>query len=138
MVGDQFFDQRAIASVCSVFSAFALLLSCMGLYGVAAYSITRRTQEIGVRFALGALRRDIARLFLAESCTIILIGLAAGLPCAWLLASLVRALLFGIQPADPLTLTVSAGVLSFVCLAASILPLRNAFQIHPADALRGE
>lgn len=138
MVASQYFDQRAIASLCSIFSFFALFLSCMGLYGVAAYSISRRTQEIGVRFALGALRTDVARLFLKESFGITLVGLSIGAPAALALASLVRTLLFGVEPADPLTLAIAAIALAVACLAASALPLRKAFRIDPAEALRGE
>lgn len=134
----QSFDQRAIASLCSAFSIFALLLSCMGIYGVAAYSISRRTQEIGVRFALGAVRSDVAGLFLRESGWITACGLFIGIPSALALASFIRKLLFGIEPADPATLIVAAAALTVACLAAAALPLRKAFQIDPAEALRGE
>lgn len=137
-IAAQSFDQRAIASLCSAFSGFALLLSCMGLYGIAAYSISRRTQEIGVRVALGALRRDVAALFLRESCWITALGLAAGIPAALALASLIQKLLFGIEPADPTTIAVSSVVLAGVCLLAAALPLRKAFSVDPAEALRGE
>jgi predicted permease len=137
-VAAQYFDQRAIASLCSGFGAFALLLSCMGIYGVAAYAISRRTQEIGVRVALGALRTDVAALFLRETCWISAIGLAIGIPAALALASFVRTLLFGVEPGDPVTLSISAMTLSAVCLAAAALPLRDAFRVDPAEALRGE
>ncbi|MCU1295162.1 MAG: putative Permease [Bryobacterales bacterium] len=138
LVSNQSFNERAITALCSIFSIFALLLSCMGLYGVVAYSISRRTQEIGVRFAIGASRPDVARLFLKESCALILSGLAVGIPAALALAWLVRTMLFGVEPADPSVITLAAAALTLACLTASALPLRRAFAIDPAEALRGE
>ncbi len=138
LVLNQYFDQRAITALCSLFSIFALGLSCMGVYGVAAYSISRRTQEIGVRFALGAGRRDVADLFMRESLALICAGLLVGIPAALALASLIKAILFGIAPTDPYTILAAAATLAFVCVGTSMLSLRKAFAVNPVEALRGE
>lgn len=138
LVLNQYFDQRAITALCSLFSIFALGLSCMGVYGVAAYSISRRTQEIGVRFALGAGRRDVAGLFLRESLVLICAGLVVGIPAALSLASLVKAILFGVAPTDPYTVLAAAATLAIVCVGTSMLSLRKAFAVNPVEALRSE
>ncbi|HXN99722.1 MAG TPA: ABC transporter permease [Candidatus Acidoferrales bacterium] len=121
-----------------IFAAVALLLAVVGIFGVMSYLVGRRTQEIGVRMALGATRGKVLRMILGEGLRVVLVGVALGLIEALLLGRLVKSLLFGIQPADPLTFLGSAILLTIVALAACYLPARRAMSVDPMVALRHE
>jgi putative ABC transport system permease protein len=121
-----------------VFAALALLLAAIGLYGVIAYSVAQRRAEIGVRVALGATGPAVQRLVVGEGMRLAALGLAVGLAGALLLTRLMRSLLFGVAPTDPLTLAATAALLAAVALAASWLPARRAAGTDPMIALRAE
>ena len=131
-------QRRAAAAVLAGFASAALLLAAVGLYGILAYSVTRRRREIGIRIALGALRPAIIRMILSESGSTLAVGLAAGLAAAVLLTRFLGALLYGVAPLDPATFAGVAGSLVGVGLAASWLPARRASRIDPLTALREE
>jgi putative ABC transport system permease protein len=122
----------------SLFAALALLLAACGIFGVISYSVSRRTQEIGIRVALGASRATILRMVLRETLCLTFSGVALGVPCALLAARLVRHMLFGITASDPATL--SAAVLTLVASAvlAGYVPVRRAMRVDPMVALRHE
>ena len=129
---------RSSAWLVGGFAAMALALSIVGLYGVIAYSVSRRTREIGVRMALGAERRTVYQLILREAGWLALTGVSAGLLCSIGAATLMRKLLFGVQAWDAQTLVAVAVLLSLSALAASYLPARRAASINPTQALRSE
>jgi len=110
----------------------------VGIYGVISFSVTRRTREIGVRIALGATPAGLRRLILGELVKLALFGLAAGIPAALALAHFMSGLLFAITPADPLTFTGVALLLTMVALAAGFIPARRAMRVDPMTALRCE
>jgi ABC-type antimicrobial peptide transport system permease subunit len=120
------------------FALLALLLGAAGLYGVIAYSVSRRTREIGVRMALGAQPGTVYRLILKEAGWLIAAGIAIGLVCSLAAATLLRGLLFGVRALDPETLAAVAAVLSIAALLASYIPARRAASVNPVDALRAE
>ena len=120
----------------AAFAVLALLLSCVGIYGVVSYLIGRRTQEIGVRMALGAQRRDVLLLVLSQGAKMAAIGVFAGLSAAFALTRLISGLLFGVTPYDPLTFLAVAFLLMLVTILACYISARRAFRIDPATALR--
>ncbi len=121
-----------------LFSAIALLLAAIGIFGVISFSVSRRTREIGVRMALGATPASIRHLVIGESVKLVLFGLAAGIPAALILTRFLSALLFGVTPTDPLTFIGVALLLMLVALAAAYLPARRAIRVDPIVALRCE
>ncbi len=129
---------RCSAWLVGGFAALALLLGAAGLYGVIAYSVSRRTREIGVRMALGAQPSAVHRLILREAGLLIAVGISIGLLASIAAATLLRDLLFGVRAADPETLAAVAGVLAVAALLASYIPARRAASIDPVDALRAE
>jgi predicted permease len=129
---------RASAWLAGGSAGLALLLSAVGLYGVIAYSVSRRTREIGVRMALGARRKDVLRLVLGEGARLALMGLSIGTIASLLAARWMSSLLFGVEPADRLTFVTVAVVLSLVALAACYIPARRAMRVDPMIALRHE
>jgi putative ABC transport system permease protein len=130
--------ERILGLLSTLFAALATLLAGIGLYGVLAYSVLRRTREIGVRIAIGAQKRDIARLFARESLTLVLAGLAIGAPVALGSARALKTLLFGVGPADLVTLLLSLIVLALAALLATWIPLWRAARVNPIIALRWE
>ena len=122
----------------AAFAVLALLLSCIGIYGVISYVVGQRTREIGMRMALGANRADVMRLVLGEGLKMALIGLGAGLAAALGLTRLMASQLFGVTPQDPLTFGAVAVVLMLVAVLACYLPARRAVQVDPMVALRYE
>ena len=121
-----------------LFSAIALLLAAIGIFGVISFSVSRRTREIGVRMALGATPASIRQMVLGESAKLVLFGLAAGIPAALILTHFLSALLFGITATDPLTFIGVTLLLMLVALAAAYLPSRRAIRLDPMAALRCE
>jgi putative ABC transport system permease protein len=134
--------ERLVATLSSLFGLVALALICIGLYGLMAFTVARRTAEIGIRMALGATRSEVRRLVGREAFAIVLSGLAPGLPAAWIagrLASRVLSpLLYQVTSTDPVTIGVAIGVLVLVTMAAGLLPARRAVRIDPMIALRME
>ncbi len=129
---------RSSAWLVGGFAALALLLGVVGLYGVVAYSVSRRTREIGVRMALGAQQSSVYRLILKEAGWLTGMGIGAGLVCAVAAAALMRGLLFGIRSWDVPTLAAVAVVLGAASLLASYFPARRAASVNPVEALRAE
>jgi len=121
-----------------VFAGIAVLLATIGVYGVVSYSVNQRTQEIGIRVALGAGSNDVARLVLREGLLLAGLGVAAGLAAALASTRVLRSLLFEVTPTDPATLGAVAGLLLTVALAATLLPARRATRVDPMVALRHE
>ena len=129
---------RSAAWLVGGFAVLALVLGVVGLYGVIAYSVSRRTREIGVRMALGAQRGSVYQLILSEAAWLTVIGIAAGLVCAVGAATLMRGLLFGVRSWDAATLAAVAIVLATSALLATYIPAHRAAQVNPSDALRYE
>lgn len=121
-----------------LFGILALVLAAVGLYGVTAYSVERRTNEIGVRIAMGANRGSVIRLVLRGAFLQILIGLAIGIPASIGCARLIASQLYEVQGWDPLVLAASVGSLAICALLASMIPARRAASINPVIALRVE
>jgi len=130
--------ERLIAYLASAFAFLALLLACIGLYGVLSYTVARRTQELGVRMALGARPADLTRMVIGDGSRVVLAGIAAGIVAAAMVGRLVTRLLAGVTAYDPMTFVTVAMSLILVTLAASYLPARRASRIDPATALRTE
>jgi predicted permease len=135
---DTLVRERLMAALSGFFGVIAALLAVVGLYGVIAYSVARRTNEIGVRMALGASHRNVLGMILREALLLVAVGITAGAALAILVGRTARSLLFALEPWDPITLAIAAGALAIVALAASYLPARSASRISPTAALRVE
>jgi predicted permease len=133
-----FEQERAVASLAGLFGVVALLLAAVGLYGVTAYTVAQRTQEIGIRMALGADRVRVVQMVLNGASKRVLAGLALGLPLAIGAGRLIAAKLYGVSAWDPLALSLAAGTLAVAALAAAMIPARRAASISPMAALRNE
>ncbi|HEV2387205.1 MAG TPA: ABC transporter permease [Candidatus Acidoferrales bacterium] len=131
-------ERRALALLASVFAGAALVLAAVGLYGLVAHSVARRTQEIGIRMALGAQRGDVLLAVVGEGARLAAIGVAIGLAASLAATRLLSSMLFEVKAADRLTLSVVAALLSAVALLASYIPARRALRIDPIVALRQE
>ena len=126
------------ATLSTSFGSLALVLACVGLYGTMAFAVARRTNEIGVRMALGARRGTILGMVLRETLTIVLIGLAAGFPLAWFAAMALESQLYGLTPHDPATLVLATLTIVAVTAVAGYIPARRASRVDPMVALRYE
>jgi len=122
----------------TVFAAIALLLALVGLYGLMAYSVSRRTRELGIRMALGAQRTDVMLLVLRKAAFLLGLGLVCGLACSWIATRAIKAFLFGVGEHDPATILLVCILLAVCGLAAALIPARRAASIDPMQALRTE
>jgi len=138
IVSESLAPQRFETLLTSLFAAAALLLACLGIYGVVSYSVVRRTREIGIRMALGAQKADMLRRVIRQEMTPALLGLGAGLIGALGFARVLSSLLYGVNPTDPLTFAVVSLILASVALLASYVPARRAMRVDPMIALRYE
>jgi ABC-type antimicrobial peptide transport system permease subunit len=133
-----FDQQRAVASLAGLFGIVALALAAVGLYGVTAYTVAQRTNEIGIRMALGADRGKVVDLVLRSAFRRVAIGLLLGLPLAVGAGKLIAAQLYGVSFWDPLALSIAAGSLGACALVAALIPAARAAAISPMNALRTE
>jgi predicted permease len=138
LVDDRLRQERMIAQLSTVFGGLALLLACVGLYGVLSYAVAQRTNEIGIRMALGAERGAVVGMVLRETAVLIVIGLIVGVPASLACARLIESKLFGLKPADPVTLGAALGIMIAVAVASGYLPARRASRVDPLNALRYE
>ena len=130
--------ERLIAILSSFFGLLALVLACVGLYGLLAYAVIRRTSEIGIRMALGASRASVMGMILRESMLLASIGVAIGVLAAMGVTRLIGSFLFGVQPADPLTFSLATLLMIAVTGFSSYLPARRAAHLDPMEALHHE
>jgi ABC-type antimicrobial peptide transport system permease subunit len=137
-IGNVLVRERLVAMLSSAFGVLALVLSCIGLYGVVSYDVTRSVRDLGVRMALGAQRVDVIWHVLRSGLTVSSIGVVAGILAALAATRLLSTLLFGITSRDPLTLVSAAVLLILTTLAASFFPARRAARVDPVVVLRAE
>ena len=137
-IGESMFVDRLVATLASFFGVLATLLSAIGLYGVMAYTVSRRTREIGLRMALGAARGEVLRLILREAAGLALIGIVIALPAAWALSRLIQAQLYNVQGNDPWIFAGATVLLAMVAALAGLFPALRATNIDPMIALRNE
>jgi ABC-type antimicrobial peptide transport system permease subunit len=133
-----FLPQRIAAAVAGTLGVFVLLLAAIGIYGVVAYSVGRRTREIGIRMALGADPATLVRLVIRQSTVMTAVGIGVGLLAGAGAAQVLRSLLFGIPALDPIAFCGAALLFSGVSMAASYIPARRALRVDPMTALRSE
>ncbi len=131
-------DQRLRAMLATLFSAFALGLGMLGIYGVTSYTVEQRTREIGIRVALGARRRQVASMIMAKALRLAGIGAVLGVVGAYLVARWISSLFFGVRASDPLALAAACLLLLAAAAVATIYPTRRALRVDPAEALRAE
>jgi predicted permease len=131
-------QERIFVAMTSSFGMLALAIAAVGIYGIMAYSVANRTNEIGIRLALGALPRQVLAMILREAVWLSLAGIAVGLGAAFMLARLIKSMLYGLQAADPVSMIAGAALLIAVGIAASWLPARRAARVEPMQALRHE
>jgi putative ABC transport system permease protein len=137
-VGQATEQPRLNMTLLALFAALALVLASLGIYGVLSYIVGRRTHEIGIRLALGATRGDVLRLVVGHGMTLALAGIAIGLAAAWAITQVLRGVLIGVSPHDPVTFAAIAALMAAIALIASYLPGRRATRVDPADTLRAE
>jgi len=138
LVNDAVARRRFNALLTGVFAAVALVLAAVGIFGVLNYTVSQRTQEIGLRVALGAQTRDVLRLVLGQGVRLIFTGLGIGLIASFGLTRVLAGMLFGITPTDPLTFATVSLLLAVVALLACYIPARRAMKVDPLRALRYE
>jgi ABC-type antimicrobial peptide transport system permease subunit len=131
-------QERIFAALASGFGVLALILACVGIYGIMAYAVVQRTSEIGLRLALGAIPGQVWAMVLREASWMSATGIAIGLGAAFVLARFVRSMLYGVRASDPLTFSGTALLLLIIALGAAWIPARRAAKIDPMVALRYE
>jgi putative ABC transport system permease protein len=130
--------RRFQTSLLTVFAGIALFLALVGLYGLMAYSVSRRTRELGIRMALGAQRTEVILLVLKRAALLLGLGLISGLACSWIATRAIKGFLFGVSEHDPATILLVCILLAVCGLAAALIPARRAASIDPMQALRTE
>ena len=135
---DSMLQERLMATLSGLFGALAVVLATVGLYGVISYMVVRRTNEIGIRMALGANRSGILSMILREAGWLLGVGVGVGIVLSLAVARAARSLLYGLTPYDPLTLIAAIGLIAFIAIAASSLPAQRASKLNPMVALREE
>ena len=136
VVEEDLFSARMVAVLSACFAGLAALLAALGIYGVLAYVVVQRTREIGIRMALGALASNVRLLILKEVGSMVLIGVAVGLPLAYALARFSESLLYGVHAGDPAVYALGLGLIAIIALAACFIPARRATRVDPLVALR--
>jgi putative ABC transport system permease protein len=131
-------EPKFSALLLSLFAGLALVLSCIGLYGVMSYAVAQRTRELGVRMALGAQTRDVLKMVLRQGMWLTLLGAALGVAGAVALTRMIKSWLFGVSPTDPLTFAAAVLLLTIVALLSCWVPARRAAKVDPITALRFE
>jgi putative ABC transport system permease protein len=131
-------QRRLTMIMLMLFACVALVLAAVGIYGVISYSVTQRTQEIGIRMALGAPRSQVLKMVVGQAMMLALVGVAAGAAGAWILTRLMQKLLFGVEPSDPATFAAVATLLALVAAVAASVPGLRATRVDPVIALRSE
>lgn len=137
-IDEDIYQERLISALSSLFAALAVIVACIGLYGLLAFQVARRTQEIGIRLALGAERADVLGLVVGKGALLAITGTLIGCAAALGATRYVQSFLFGVKPADPLTLVAMAALLVGVALIACYIPARRAAKVGPMMALRYE
>jgi putative ABC transport system permease protein len=130
--------ERMLAFLATFFAALALILACIGLYGVMAYRVARRTREIGIRIAVGARQKSVVWMMMRETLLLVAIGVALGTLASLDANRYIAGQLFGVTPRDPVAIVVALSVLAIVTMVAGYLPARHASRIDPVKALRAE
>lgn len=130
--------ERAFAALTAGFGVLALALACVGIYGIMAYSVAQRTNEIGIRLALGAQPGQVRSMILRESTWLTSVGIIVGISAALGLTRLVKSMLYGVTPNDPVTLGAGVALLLAIALVAAWIPARRAASVQPMEALRHE
>jgi putative ABC transport system permease protein len=131
-------QRRMQKNVLGLFAAMAILIAAVGIYGVMSYHVAQRAREIGIRLALGAARRDVIAVVMRQGLTMVAIGMAGGLAASAAITRVLRSLLFGVSPTDPLVFTAIAILLSATAAAAIYVPARRASRLDPLTMLRSE
>ena len=134
-VEKRFAQEKLFAQAYTLFGALALLLASIGLFGLMSYNVARRTNEIGIRMALGAQRQDVLRMVMRESMILVAVGVVVGLGAALIAARSIATLLFGLPPSDPMAITLAVAVMVVVSALAGYLPARRASRVDPMVAL---
>jgi len=134
----QIFVERLVARLSTFFGLLAVVLACMGIYGLLSYEVTRRAREIGIRMAIGAQRSNVIRLVVVQGICLAIVGAVVGIAASFAVSRLLAGILYGVKPGDPVTLAGCAAVLLLVALAACYLPARSATKVDPMVALRHE
>jgi ABC-type antimicrobial peptide transport system permease subunit len=130
--------ERMMATLAAAFGVLALVVACVGLYGLLACSVARRTREIGIRLALGAQRTQVVAQVLRGAALLVVIGIAAGLPAAWAASRWIASMLFELQPTDPATIAAAIALLATAAHVAAYVPAHRAARVEPLTALRHE
>jgi predicted permease len=138
MIDATILPERLIATLSGFFGLLALLLACIGVYGILSYGVASRTTELGIRMALGAQRTDVFWLILREALWLVMIGVAVGLPLIFAVTRLAATLLYDLSPTDPVSLAAAALLMLAVAMLAGYLPSRRATRVDPIVALRCE
>jgi ABC-type antimicrobial peptide transport system permease subunit len=131
-------QERMMATLAAGFGVLALLISCIGIYGLLAYTVARRTKEIGIRMAVGARSVQVIAMVLRSAVGLVLIGVALGLPVAWAASRWIESMLFGVKRNDPFTLGGAVLLLVTSAMLAAYLPARRASRVDPMTTLRNE
>ena len=137
-VDDSLVRERAVAQLAAFFALVALLLSAIGLFGTISFAVARRTNEIGIRIALGAERSGVLGMVMRDTATLLIVGLAIGLPLSLLSGRLIESLLYGVGRFDPITLLAAGVVLAVTAGIAGYIPARRAASMNPTTALRSD